>query len=323
MLSTSARLLRLLGLLQERPLCSASDLAGTLEITERTVRRDIDRLRDLGYPIESTGGVGGGYRFGVGGTLPPLLLDDEEAVAVVLGLRATSAGTVTGIDEAAVRALAKLDRLLPSRLRYRVSALQASTVTLSAGTTPVSPDLLVGIAAACREQEHVRFAYTAHGVGQATTRHVQPHRLVHTGRRWYLVARDLDRDDWRTFRVDRIDRLHPTGRRFTPVDPPDAAAFVARAVSAAPYRHVARIVLAAPAQQMTDAIPATVGTIEAIDAESCRLVTGSDSLDAIALHLAWLGCAFHVEDPPELRDALARLGNRMLAAAAEASCPAR
>jgi len=207
MLETSARLLRLLSLLQSRRDWPGAELAERLGVTTRTVRRDVDRLRDLGYPVESATGTAGGYRLGVGAALPPLLLDDDEAVAVAVGLRAAATGTVTGIEETSLRALAKLEQVLPSRLRHRVGAMQSAILPLTGPGPTVDPDLLT---AACQAHEGVRFGY------QQNTRRVEPYRLVHTGRRWYLLAFDLDRDDWRTFRVDRIDSAPLPGPRFTP-----------------------------------------------------------------------------------------------------------
>ncbi|MGH3449081.1 MAG: helix-turn-helix transcriptional regulator, partial [Nocardioidaceae bacterium] len=246
MLTTSARLLRLLGLLQSRPMWSSAELAERLEITDRSVRRDVERLRELGYPVHASPGVGGGYRLGAGRALPPLLLDDEEAVAVAVSLRTAAGGTVTGVGESSVRALAKLEQVLPARLRAQVSALQAATEPMAAGTPPVDAASLVTLANACRDHERVRFDYVTHRGAQAERR-AEPHRLVSTGRRWYLVARDVDRADWRSFRIDRMGTVVSTGLRFTPMDPPeDAVAFVSHGVSSAPYRYQARLRLHLP-----------------------------------------------------------------------------
>src|ERR687887_2848173 len=215
MLETSARLLRLLSLLQAHREWSGADLADRLGVTPRTVRRDVDRLRELGYPVNASPGTGGGYRLGAGAELPPLLLDDDEAVAVAIGLRTAAGGSVAGIEETSVRALAKLEQVLPAHLRRRVNALQAFTVP-APGTGPtVDAGVLATIASACRDHEGLRFAYQSHD-GSSTRRRVEPHRLVHLGWRWYLLAFDLDRDEWRTFRVDRIGRPLSAGARFTP-----------------------------------------------------------------------------------------------------------
>jgi predicted DNA-binding transcriptional regulator YafY len=324
-LNASARLLRLLSLLQARRQWTATELAERLRITDRTVRRDVERLRSLGYPVHATSGVAGGYRLGAGGALPPLLLDDNEAVAVAVGLRSAAAGSVAGIEEMSVRALAKLEQVLPPRLRQRIAAFTTSTVMMSVGAPAVAADTLTTIACACRDAERLRFDYRdRHGTcGQRT---IEPHRLVHTGRRWYLVAYDLERGDWRTFRVDRIAPLLTTGPRFTPRDAPEATAYVAEAVTTAPYRYRARVRLHAPAATIAEIVPPTVATLDPIDAHSCVLTTGSDSLDMLALHLALhlglIDVNFEVLDPPELVDRLHALADRLGRAARSSALPA-
>ncbi|WP_197359093.1 helix-turn-helix transcriptional regulator, partial [Streptomyces clavuligerus] len=213
MLETSARLLRLLSLLQAHREWSGAELAERLGVTARTVRRDADRLRALGYPVNASPGTGGGYRLGAGARLPPLLLDDEEAVAVAVGLRTSAGQGVEGIGETSVRALAKLEQVLPDRLRRRVSTLNSVTVPmLRVPRVQVDPSVLTELATACRDSEKLRFRYRDHS-GSGTRRTVEPHRLVCTERRWYLVAWDLDRADWRTFRVDRVTPTPPHGPR--------------------------------------------------------------------------------------------------------------
>lgn len=310
MLETSARLLRLLAVLPTRPAWTGPELADRLEVTARTLRRDMTRLRDLGYPVVATPGVGGGYRLTAGSTLPPLLLDDEEAVAVVLSLRTAASQGVTGMAETSLRALAKLERILPARLRPRTTALRTATVPLINPATTVAPEHLTTIAEACQSLHRLAFAYRGRD-GRPTHRTVEPHRLVHTGRRWYLVARDYDRDAWRTFRVDRIDDPRPTGIRFTPLDPPDAAAFVADSVTSAPYRYRARIHVYAPAAVVAEQVTPTSGIVEAIDAGTSLLVTGADSLGLMALHVALLGHEFAVLEPPELIAEIGRLAQRL------------
>ncbi|MQA88075.1 MAG: WYL domain-containing protein [Streptosporangiales bacterium] len=310
MLDTSARLLRLLSLLQVRRDWTGAGLAERLGVTVRTVRRDVDRLRSLGYPVQASPGVAGGYRLGAGGALPPLLLDDDEAVAVAVGLRTAAGGTVTGIEETSIRALAKLEQVLPSRLRHRVTALQASTVPLSGSGPTVDPDVLTVVAGACRGFERLRFGYRDRD-GTVSRRSVEPYHLVHTGRRWYLMAWDVDRGDWRTFRVDRIAAATATGQRFVPRDPPDAATYVSEAVSVAPYRHRARVSLQAPAEVVAERVPPTVGLLEAVDENTCVLTTGSDSLDALAVHLVLIGVDFRVLEPPELVDHIRMLADRL------------
>jgi predicted DNA-binding transcriptional regulator YafY len=316
-LETSARLLRLLSLLQSRRDWTGAELAGRLDVGLRTVRRDIDRLRELGYPVDAAPGVAGGYRLGVGAALPPLLLDDEEAVAVAISLHAATTGSVAGLEESSLRALTKLEQTLPSRLRHRVSAFQASTVPL-AGPGPDRPDpgLLTELAAACRDQRRVRLRYP--GREGVSPREVEPHRLVHTPRRWYLLAWDLGREDWRTFRVDRIDGpLGPPGPRFTPRQPPadDVAAYVSQSIASAPYRHQARILVRAPAAEVARRASPAAGRLEAVDEHSCVLHTGSDSLDELALYVAIKGFDFEVLDPPELVPVLRALADRLARAA--------
>ena len=305
MLETSARLLRLLSLLQTRRDWSGAELARRLGVTDRTVRRDVDKLRGLGYPVHASTGITGGYQLGAGAALPPLLLDDDEAVAVAIGLRTATAGAVAGIEETSVRALAKLEQVLPSRLRRRVNALQNYTVRISvdAEGPTVAPDVLTAIANAARDHERLRFDYTDHS-DTATVRTVEPHRLVNWGRRWYLVAWDVDRADWRTFRVDRVSPRTPTGPKFTPRDLPggDIAEYVARRVSSAGWRHTARIVVHAPAAAVTEKINPAVGLVEPIDEHRCVLVTGAGSLDTIVLYVGLLDMDFEITDPPELVD---------------------
>jgi predicted DNA-binding transcriptional regulator YafY len=317
MLPTSARLLRLLGLLQTRRDWSGPQLAARLGVSTRTVRNDVEKLRELGYPVHSTTGVTGGYRLGSGAALPPLLLDDDEAVAVAIGLRSAAGGTVTGIEETSVRALAKLEQVLPTRLRHRVAAL-AGAVVASPGIGPaVDADVLTAIAGAIRGHERLRFDYAGHD-GAATRRDTEPHRLVHTRRRWYLVAWDVTRQDWRTFRVDRMTPKIPTGPRFVPRDPPepDVAGYVSRNTAQALWRHHARVRLHAPVAAVQGRVTAAIGTLEALDDEHCLLTTGADTLPMLALYLGMLDVDFDVLDPPELRETLAALAARYTRAAA-------
>jgi len=317
MLATSARLLQLLTLFQARAWWSGADISERLEVTERTVRRDVERLRELGYPVEASPGVGGGYRLGRGKALPPLLLDDEEAVAVAVSLSTAAGGTVTGIGDSAMRALAKLEQVLPSRLRSQVTALQAATESMSAGTPTVDPAALLQLARASRDRVRVSFGYLSHE-GTPTERRVEPHRLVCTGRRWYLVARDVDRDDWRCFRVDRLHAVAVSTTRFLPRDAPDAVQFVMRGVSSAVYRYQARVRLAMSAERIADRVPPATAVVVPIDEQSCELTTGADSLEAMALHLAMLGCDFEVLEPPALAQQVRVLADRLLRGAGEA-----
>jgi predicted DNA-binding transcriptional regulator YafY len=300
MLDTSARLLRLLSLLQARRDWPGAELAERLGVGVRTIRRDVDRLRTLGYPVHATTGTAGGYRLGAGAALPPLLLDDEEAVAVAVGLRAAAGGTVAGIEETSVRALAKLEQVLPSRLRHRVSALSSAMVPMAGYGVRVDAEVLTAIAAGCRDRQRLRFGYSGRD-GTASTRVVEPHRLVHTPHRWYLLAWDTAREDWRTFRVDRIEGTPSAGARFVPREPPEeAAAYVSRAVSSAPYRYQARFLMRAPIEVVAERVSPTAGRLEPIDDHTCLLHAGANSLEQLALYVGLKGVDFEVLDPPEL-----------------------
>ncbi len=315
MLNTSARLLRLLSLFQARRYWSGADLAERLDVTARTLRRDVDRLRSLGYPVHSTTGTAGGYQLGAGANLPPLLLDDDEAVAVALGLRTAASGSVGGIEEASVRALLKLEQVLPPRLRQRVAALHGFIVPLGSRGPTVDAERLSALAGACRDLEGIRFLYHDR-TGAPSGRAVEPHRLVHTGYRWYLVAWDLARKDWRTFRVDRIAGKLKTSTRFTPRKPPggDFAAFVSKSLASVPYPIRARMTLHAPVEAIAKRVPPSAGTLEAIDERSCMLHTGSHSLEGLTIHLMLLGVDFQVHEPPELIDHLRRVAERLRSA---------
>jgi predicted DNA-binding transcriptional regulator YafY len=306
---TSARLLQLLTLLQVKPEWAGPELAGRLEVTARTLRRDVAKLRSLGYPVHAVPGVAGGYRLGSGAALPPLLLDDDEAVAVALSLRTSATHSVTGVGEASVRALAKLEQVLPSRLRERAAAIGQATVPLTGPVPAVSADALTTIARGCRDHERLEFAYRSHD-GTLATRRVEPHRLVQAGYRWYLVGRDVERADWRTFRADRIDALRPTGVRFAPGDPPDAAAFVAHAVTTAPYRYQARVLVHAAPEVVAGHIPPSVGVLEPATV-GCLLACGADSLDMLAFRIAAMDLDFTVLDPPELIERVQALAARL------------
>ncbi|HEX6418244.1 MAG TPA: YafY family protein [Acidimicrobiales bacterium] len=316
MWDTPGRLLRLLSLLEVRTEWTGAELAERLEVDVRTVRRDIDRLRRIGYPVRSAPGAGGGYRLAPGADLPPLLLDDEEAVAVAVGLRTAAGGTVAGIEEASLRALAKLERVLPARLRGRVTALSAATVPLTGPRPTVDAGDLATIAAACRDHETLRFDYRGND-GRSARRTVEPLRLVHTGRLWYLVAWDADRRDWRTFRVDRIDGRPIPVARFTPRPPPadDIAAFVSRGVAVAAYPVQARVTVHAPLEAVAERIPPTFGQLEAADDRSCLLQTGARSLTDLAYHLVTMGLDFTADEPPELVDHLRAIAERLARAA--------
>ncbi len=311
MLETSARLLRLLSLLQARRDWTSTELATRLGVTTRTIRNDMDRLRSLGYPVDARPGAGGGYRLGTGGALPPLLLDDDEAVAVAVGLRTAASGSIAGIEETSVRALAKLQQMLPSRLRHKVSAFQTYALPMPPRGPQVDPDVLTVIASACRDHERLRFDYRAHS-GAASRRSVEPYRLVNDRRRWYLVAWDTDRDAWRTFRADRIEPRTPPGPRFRPrALPPDReiAARVARGAGEATWRYRARVIVYAPAAYVRGRLPIPV-EVESLGEDQCAFEPGSDHPEMLALYLAMLDADFKIVDSPELVDALRKLARR-------------
>ncbi|MEU7898734.1 WYL domain-containing protein [Nonomuraea sp. NPDC049152] len=304
---TSARLLRLLALLQTRQEWSGTELADRLQVSTRTVRRDIDRLRELDYPVHAAMGAAGGYRLGPGTKLPPLLLEDDEAVAVAVGLRAAAAWPITGVAETCVRALAKLEQVLPSRLRHQVSAISAATDTMPTLAPAVEPATLTAIAAAVRDRHRLRFDY---GTG---VREVEPYRLITGGRRWYLFAWDGARADWRTFRVDKLTLRHPRGPRFTPRPLPadDLAAYLAATMTTSRHRYQAVLTMYGSAAQLADEVPPTLGSIEPIDERTCTLRIGSDDLDHLAVWVTTFGFDFDVHHPPELLDRLRVLSARL------------
>ncbi|ACZ88932.1 helix-turn-helix transcriptional regulator [Streptosporangium roseum] len=313
MADTTARVLRLLSLLQAHREWPGPELAGRLEVSPRTLRRDIDRLRELGYPVHATTGPAGGYRLEAGTAMPPLLLDDEEAVAIAVGLRTAASGGVTGIEETSLRALAKLEQVLPSRLRRRVNTLQTQTVAVRGWWPTVDPDTLALLAQASRDHERLRFGYRRRD-GTESARLVEPYRLASTGRRWYLVGWDTDRRDWRTFRVDRLTSPLATGARFSPREPPPG--YVEESVVAPISRYRAVVTLYAPLEVVADRFSAPGAMIEALDEHSCLLRTGGDSLEWLALTIGMLGLDFTVHDPPELADYVGLLAARLQASTA-------
>jgi predicted DNA-binding transcriptional regulator YafY len=317
MSDSAGRMLALLGLLQHRPTWTGAELAERLDVTDRTVRRDVDRLRELGYPVEASPGVSGGYQLGRGGKLPPLLLGDEEAMAVALGLRVAIDGSVTGLEEAAVSVLARLDQLLPHHLAARVRALHEATTSLEGRPfEPIPSQVLVELGQACARAVRIRFAY-ADRTGRASDRLVEPFRLVRVGPRWYLVARDIDRRDWRTFRVDRLSRFELVGTPFTFTHPPDAVALVRKGLSVRVYPYEAKIMVAAPADEVAELIPGALGIVES-DVESDGPATivdvGSTSMERMVRYLAGLPKTCTVLEPEALRLALRHHAERVAAA---------
>ncbi|QLE70341.1 WYL domain-containing protein [Streptomyces rectiverticillatus] len=319
MLKTSGRLLKLLSLLQTHRDWSGAELAERLAVSRRTLRRDVERLRELGYPVHATQGTAG-YRLGAGAKLPPLLLDDDEAIAVAIGLRTAAGGSVTGIEEFSLRALTKLEQVLPSRLRHRVNTLQ--TATVRAGEVPapkVSADTLMVIAEACRRRERLRFDYTSPRRGHSI-RSVEPHSLVSFDHRWYLVAWDTERTDWRTFRIDRLTPRPPTGPQFTPRELPDGdvATYLTRQLSSRTWAFQATVTLHEPAAAVTDRVWPGMGAVEPVDDHSCLLHLGADTPRDLAWMITSVDADFTLTDaPPELADALRTQGARCLNAVRE------
>lgn len=315
MSDTAARMLALLSLLQSRPDWTGAELGDRLGVSTRTIRNDIDRLRELDYPVDATRGAAGGYRLGAGGKLPPLLLDDEEAVAVAIGLR--EATGVAGVEESSARALAKLEQVLPSRLRPMVAAIGAvvdrapENTGTDAPDPEVDPAVLAAIAAAIRDVEWFRFH--EHG----TPRLVEPYRLLTWQRRWYLVGRDPGSGEWGTFRVDWIEPRMPTRRRFSPAPLPggDYTAFAMRSIAMSGWNVHARLRIAASADDVLARINPAVGVVEAVSDRESVLVTGADTLDTIGAYIGMLGMDFTVESPPELVPLLRTLSERYARAA--------
>jgi predicted DNA-binding transcriptional regulator YafY len=299
--NTSSRTLRLLSLLQTHRYWPGPELAGRLEVSVRTLRRDVERLRELGYPVRASRGVDGGYQLAPGAALPPLLLDDEEAVALAVALQTAAHGAVAGVAESSVRALAKVVQVMPGPLRRRVEAVRATTEsgTWAAARSEVEPDVLVAVAQACRDAERLAFAYRSAG-GDDTERNVEPLRMVRLGRRWYLVAYDLGRHDWRSFRLDRLATPRRTGARFRPRELPatDAVSFVRAGIRAMPttYR-VSALVHASPAQ-----VRARIGTwaeVEPAGEDRCRIRMNAEQLEWPAMALGVLDAEFEQVTPPE------------------------
>jgi predicted DNA-binding transcriptional regulator YafY len=312
MLDTSARLLRLLALLQSRRYWPGAELAERLEVTGRTLRRDVNRLRDLGYTIRSSTGAAGGYQLGRGASLPPLLLEDDEAMAVGISLRTACASGVSGMEGAGLTALAKFEHVLPERLRRRLNALQSSVSPMGGWRPTVDVRIISSFAAACHDRDCLRFRYRNHD-GAEQGRHVEPHQLVHTGSRWYLVAWDLTRDDWRTFRLDRVLPPIATALRFQQRPAPEGgfAAYVSRSVAVLAHPHQARVIFHAPESQMREKVPPTFGVLEPLGAARCVLTTGANSLDVLSVVLGIAGVDFEVLEPPELVDHLRQVGTRI------------
>jgi predicted DNA-binding transcriptional regulator YafY len=310
MADSRSRMLRLLSLLQTHRYWTGEELATRLEVSPRTVRRDVDRLRELGYPVRANRGVAGGYQLEAGASLPPLLLEDEEAVAIAAALGTAAAGAAAGTEEAALRALSKVVQVMPAPLRRRVAAIQDYTVPVVFPGPSVDASVLVSLAQACRDDERVEFGYTGRD-GSETRRRVEPHRLVTLGRRWYLVGYDLDRLDWRTFRVDRATGPRPTGVRFRQrtLPAPDAAAFVRRGIDAARTHIAVEVRVQAPAAEV-EPLVGQWAAVSPEDGGTCLLRMDVDSLDWPVLLLGSLEADFEVASPPELVTRLRAVADR-------------
>ena len=306
---TTQRVLTLLSLLQSRPVWTGPELADRLGVTTRSVRRDVQRLRDLGYPVRGGQGVGGGYQLGAGRALPPLLLDDEEAVAIAVSLRlATSVST--DMNDVALRTLAKLDQVLPARLRTEVRAVHASTASLDRPTDEIALDRLLLLARACWAGERLRFDYRASD-GTVTSRRVEPRQVVSAAGHWYLMAYDLDRDDWRTFRIDRMTEVAATGSRFRPRPGPDPLEYVRAAIALGPYQFTARVLVHASVADVARHVSTAAAVLEPLGPDRCLLVAGGSELDLMAWHVARLPFESEVIEPVELRTAAGALARRL------------
>ncbi|MGW1376984.1 helix-turn-helix transcriptional regulator [Streptomyces sp. NPDC002446] len=321
MISSSARLLRLVSLLAARPSWTCGELADRMAVTDRTVRRDIAKLRELGYAIESDPGPWGGYRLNAGARIPPLILDDEEALAVAVGLREAALSGALGGDQAALSALLKLRQVLPRRIADRLGEMDAAFVhTPRPGEPQITPGMLLELAAACRQAERARLSYRD-WEGRATVRDVDPYRLVHTGRRWYFVARDVTRGQWRTFRADRVDRIQPTGHRVDLIDAPDPALLVSRSVATGPYPIHATIRLPMPMDQALRLIPSTVGAHHPEGPETTIVDVGGPDADGLARYLLSLATPLRVLAPDAVRLALLRRAQELFEDNANGAAP--
>jgi predicted DNA-binding transcriptional regulator YafY len=312
MAQTTSRVLQLLGLLQSRRVWTSDELADRLGVTTRSVRRDVERLRDLGYPVHASKGHGGGYQLGAGAALPPLLLDPDEAVAMAVCLRLAAGGSVAGAGESALRALSKLDQVMPARLRSQVAAVHDATVTLTphSADSPVEPDVLMTLARASRDREHVAAGYVDRS-GAATERRLEPYQLVTTGRRWYLLAYDRDRQDWRSLRLDRMTDVRALGSTFKPRPTPDAASFVRRSITASPYRYAARIRYFAPQHVVAQHFSPSAATVEPDGPDACVVTAGADDPERMVLYLAIPGCDFEVLEPQAVAEAVRTVAERL------------
>jgi len=307
MSDVTRRALRLLALLQSRTVWTGPELAEELAVTVRTVRRDVDRLRELGYPVLTSAGHGGGYQLGAGQALPPLLLGVQEAVAVAVGLRLTASSGIDGLDEDALRALTSLDRILPPQVRSQISALTGALQVVTGPTPSARPEVLLALAGAVRDGVRVRVDHERID-GYRAERRLEPYRILSFERRWYLFAWDLEREDWRSFRLDRMHAVHASTLTFPRRPTPDIEATVRAAVTHGPYPQAATVRIGLPLEQVSERIPGRAATLEADGPDACILRAGDDDLRWIAVRLAQLGAPVEVLDPPELLDVIRGIG---------------
>lgn len=312
MAGTTSRTLQLLSLFQSRRVWTGPELMSRLDVSERTLRRDIDRLRELGYEVSSVSGPAGGYQMQAGADIPPLLLDEEEAVAIAVSLLTAAGGTVDGMEETSVRALTKLEQVLPPKIRRRVSTLQTAVVPLVRSWVTVDAEILTTVAQACRDHERLRFEYRTRQ-GEETERNVEPHQLVSTHQRWYLLAFDRDRDDWRTFRLDRMGSPWVTRMRFEPRRVPggSAAEYVEQSLRSIPTRYQVVAVVGARAGDVEKRLRHAQAEVETIAGDRCVVRIQGDVLEWLTFTLIWLGADFEVQEPPELVEYITALGQRL------------
>ena len=308
MSEVTSRALRLLALLQSRTVWTGPELAAEMGVTTRTVRRDVDRLRQLGYPVLTSAGHGGGYQLGAGRALPPLLLSSSEAVAVAVGLRLASASGLDGLDEEALRALAALDRILPAPVRAEVGAVTEAMGVITRPLTEVRSEVLMALASAVRDRVRVRVDYER-ADGVRGERRLEPYRVLSMEGRWYLFAWDLGREDWRTFRMDRMHAVHPSTFPIGERPVPDIEAEVRESITVGGYPRTATVRIVAPLEEIAPRVSARAGTVTADGPEACILRAGAEDLHWVALHLAWIGAPIEVIDPPELLELIEALGD--------------
>jgi len=307
MSDVTTRALRLLALLQSRSVWTGPELALEMGVTTRTVRRDVDRLRELGYPVLTSAGHGGGYQLGAGRALPPLLLSSSEATAVAVGLRLAASSGVEGLDEEALRALAALDRILPAPVRAEVGAISEAMGVISRHAAGIRSEVLMRLASAVRDGVRVRVDYER-ADGDRTERRLEPYRVLSMEGRWYLFAWDLGREDWRTFRLDRMHAVHASTFTFAPRPTPDIEAVVRESITVGGYPTTATVRILAPIEKVAPQVPARSGTVTADGPDACLLRAGAHEMHWLAMQLALIGAPVEVIEPPELLTAIEELG---------------